>query len=132
MHRRQTNLTITPIRARGGGLRRNAHTRNNASTTDNPRMMTSPPRDKDSDTGANNDADDDAERGAKPRAAKKADEYSTRRVRTATTPHDSNDDSDDSADKAAKPGATDKADKATRDCTRCVRAAIACKSVMAT
>ena len=61
---------------------------NNASMTDDPRMMTSPPppRDKDSDAGANNDANDDAERGAKPRAAEKADEYGTRRVRTRPPP----------------------------------------------
>ena len=50
----------------------------------------------------------------------------------ATTPQDSNDDSDDSADKAAKPGATDMADEATQDCTKRVRAAIACKSAMTT
>ena len=95
-------------------------------------MMTPPPRDKDSNTGADDDANDDAKRGAKPGAAEKADEYNARRVRTATTPHDSNDDFNDSADKAAKPGATDKANEATRDGTRRVRAAIACKSVMTT
>ena len=83
--------------------------------------MTSPLRNEDSDNSANNDADNDAERGAKPRAAGKADEYGARRVRAATTPHDSDDDSDDSADKVTKPRATDKADEATRDCARRVR-----------
>ena len=47
------------------------------------------PRDEDSDNGANDNADDDAKRGAKPRAAGKADEYGARRVRVMTTPHDS-------------------------------------------
>ena len=52
-----------------------------------PRTMTSPPpRDEDSDNGANDDADDDVERGAEPRAAGQADEYGARRVRAATTP----------------------------------------------
>ena len=101
--------------------------------TDDPRMMTSPPpRNKDSDTGPNNDANDDAERGAKPRAAENADEYGRRRVRTATTSQDSNDDSDNSADKAAKPGATDMADEATQDCTKRIGVAIACESAMTT
>ena len=36
-----------------------------------PRMMTSPPCDKDSFDGADDDADDDAKRGAKPRAARR-------------------------------------------------------------
>ncbi len=94
--------------------------------------MTLPPRDKDSNNGANDYADDNAERGAKPRVAGKANEYGTRRVRVATTPHDSDDDSVDSVDKVAKPRATDKADEATRDCTRRVRVAVACKSAMAT
>jgi hypothetical protein len=94
--------------------------------------MTSPLRNEDSDNSANDDADNDAERGAKPRAAGKADEYGARRVRAATTPHDSDDDSDDSADKVTKPRATDKADEATRDCARRVRVAIARKSAMAT
>jgi hypothetical protein len=67
-----------------------------------PRTMTSPPRDEDSHNGANDDADDNVERGAKLRAAGKADEYSARRVRAATTPHDSVDDSYDSADKVTK------------------------------
>jgi hypothetical protein len=44
------------------------------------------PRDKDSDNGAIDDADDDAEKGAKPRAAGKADKYGARHVRAATTP----------------------------------------------
>ena len=96
-----------------------------------PRTMTSPPRDEDSDNGANDDADDNAERGAKPRGAGKADNYGARRVRAATTPHDSDDDSCDSADKAAKPRATDKADEA-RDCARRGRVAVARKSAMAT
>ena len=95
------------------------------------------PHDDNPDDGANNDADDNAERGAKqrgakPRAAEKADEYDARRVCAATTPHNSNDDSNNSADEPAKPRATDKADEATQDCTRRVRAAIACKSAMAT
>ena len=94
--------------------------------------MTSPPRDEDYDNGANDDADDDAERGAKPRAAGKADEYGARRVRAATTPHDSDDDSYDSADKVAKPRATDKANEAMQDCTRRGRVAVARKSAMAT
>jgi hypothetical protein len=97
-----------------------------------PRTMTSPPRDEDSDNGANDDTDNNAERGAKLRAAGKADEYGARRVRAAATPHDSNDDSDDSADKVMKPRATDKADEVTRDCARCVRVAVSRKSVMAT
>ncbi len=90
------------------------------------------PRDEDSDKGANDDADDDAEKGAKPRAAGKADEYGARHVRATTTPHDSDDNSYDSADKVAKPRATDKADEATRDCGRRVRVAVARNSVMAT
>ncbi len=94
--------------------------------------MTSPPRDKDSDNSAKDDANDNAKRGAKPRAAGKADEYGARRVRAATTPHDSDDDSDDSADKVTKPRTTNKADVATRDCARHVRVAVACKSAMAT
>jgi hypothetical protein len=132
----------TPIRARGGGLRRNAHACNKGGPTHGSQQRIDdgrpedddvpPPRNKDSDTGPNKDANDDAERGAKPRAAEKADEYGTRRVRMATTPQDSNDDSDDSADKAAKPGATDMADEATQDCTRRVCAAIACESAMTT
>jgi len=89
-----------------------------------------PPRDEDSDNGANDDADDDVERGAEPRAAGQADEYGARRVRAATTPHDSDDDSYDSADKVAKPRATDKADEA-RDCARRGRVAVARKSAMA-
>ena len=93
--------------------------------------MTSPPRDEDSDNGVNDDADDDVEGGAEPRAAGKADEYGARRVRAATTPHDSDDDSYDSADKVAKPRATDKADEA-RDCARRGRVAVARKSAMAT
>jgi hypothetical protein len=96
-----------------------------------PRTMTSPPRDEDSHNGANDDADDNVERGAKLRAAGKADEYSARRVRAATTPHDSVDDSYDSADKVTKPRATDKADEATRDCARRGRVAVARKSAMA-
>ena len=94
--------------------------------------MTPPPHDDDSDNGVDDDANDDAERGAKLRAVKKADEYGTRHVRAGTTPHDSNDDSDDSADKAAKPWATDKAKEEMRDCARRVGAAIACKSAMGT
>ena len=93
-----------------------------------------PHRDKDFNNGANDDAGDNAKRGTKPRAARKADEYGTRRVCVATTPHDSDNDSDDSddlADKAAKPRATDKADEATRDCARRVRVAVARKSAMA-
>ena len=97
-----------------------------------PRTMTLPPRDEDFNNGANDDDEDNAERGAKPRAAGKADEYGPRRVRVATIPHDSNDDSDNSADKAAKPRVTDKADKATWDCARRVRVAVARESVMAT
>ncbi len=84
------------------------------------------------DNGTNDDADDDAERGAKPRAAGKADEYGARRVHAATTPHDSNDDSYDSADKVAKPRVMDKADEATRDCARRRRVVVARKSAMAT
>ena len=49
-------------------------------------MTSPPPRDEDSDNGANDDADDDVERGAEPRAAGQADEYGARRVRAATTP----------------------------------------------
>jgi hypothetical protein len=94
--------------------------------------MTSPPPKEDSDNGANDNADDDAERGAKPRASGKADEYGARRVRAATTPHDSDDDSDNSANKVTKPRATNKTDEATRDCVRRVRVAIARKSAMAT
>ena len=90
-----------------------------------------PPHDEDSDNGANDDADDDVERGAEPRAAGKADEYGARRVRSATTPHDSDDNSYDSADKVTKPRAADKADEA-RDCARCGRVAVACKSAIAT
>jgi hypothetical protein len=93
--------------------------------------MTSPPPDEDSNNGANNDADDDVERGAKPRAAGKAEEYGARGVRTATTPHDSNNNSYDSADKVAKPRATDKADEATGDCARRGRVAVTRKSAMA-
>jgi hypothetical protein len=94
--------------------------------------MDDPPRDEDYDNGANNDADDDAERGAKPMAAGKADEYGARRVRAATTPPDSDDDSYHSADKVAKPRVTGKADKATRDCARRGCMAVARKSAMAT
>ena len=89
------------------------------------------PRDKDSDNGANDDADDDAEKGAKPRAAGMADEYGARHIRAATTPHDSDDNSDNSADKVEKPRATDTADEATRDCARRVRVAVARNSAMA-
>ena len=89
------------------------------------------PRYEDSDKGANYDADDDAEKGAKPRVARKADEYGARHVRATTTTHGSNDNSDDSADKVAKPRATDKADEATRDCARCERVAVARNSAMA-
>ncbi len=47
-------------------------------------------------------------RGAqKPRAAGKADKYGARRVRTATTPHNSDDNSDDSANQARSQRATD-------------------------
>jgi hypothetical protein len=87
-----------------------------------PRMMTSPPRDEDPDNGANDDADD---------AAGKADEYGARRVRAATTPHDSDDDPYDSADKVAKPRATNKADEAMQDCARRGRMAVAHKSATA-
>jgi len=93
--------------------------------------MTSPPHDEDYDNGANDDADDDAERGAKPMAAGKADEYGARRARAATTPHDSDDNSYDSADKVAKPRVADKADEATRDCARRGRVAVARKISMA-
>jgi hypothetical protein len=89
-------------------------------------------RDEDSDNGTNDDADNDVERGARPRAAGKADEYGARRVRAATTPHDSDDDSYNSADKVAKPRATDKADEATRDCTRRGHVVVSRKSAMAT
>ncbi len=65
-------------------------------------------------------------------AAEKAAEYGARRVRAATTPHNSDDDSANSADEAAKPRATDKADKATGVCARRVRAAITRESAMAT
>jgi len=64
------------------------------------------PRDEDSNNGAIDDADDGAEKGAKPRATGKADKYGARHVRTATTPHNSDDNSDDSADKVEKPRAT--------------------------
>ena len=94
-------------------------------------MTSPPPHDEDSDNGANDDADDDVERGAEPRAAGNADEYGARRVRSATTPHDSDDNSYDSADKVTKPRAADKADEA-RDCARCGRVAVACKSAIAT
>ena len=90
------------------------------------------PRDEDSDNGANNDADDDAEKGPKSRAAGKADEYGARHVRAATTPHDSDDNSGDSADKVEKTRAINKADEATRDCARRVRVAVARNSAMAT
>jgi len=90
------------------------------------------PRDEDSNNSANNDADDNAKRGANPRAAGKADEYGARPVRATTTPHNSDDNSDDSADKVAKPRTTDKVDEATRDCARRVRVAVARKSAMAT
>ena len=90
------------------------------------------PRDEDSDNGTNDDADNDVERGARPRAAGKADEYGARRVRAATTPHDSDDDSYNSADKVAKPRVTDKADEATRDCTRRGHVVVSRKSAMAT
>ena len=96
-----------------------------------PRTRTSSLRDKDFDNGAKDDANDNAERGAKPRAVGKADEYSARRVLAATTPHNIDDDFNDSADKAAKPRATDKADEATRDCARRVRVAVAHESAMA-
>jgi hypothetical protein len=87
------------------------------------------PRCEDSDNGANEDADDDAERGAKPRAAGKAGEYGARRVRAMTTPNDSD---DNSANKVAQSRATDKANEATGDCARCVRVAVARKSTMVT
>ena len=90
-----------------------------------------PPRDEDSDIGANNDADDDVERGTKPRAAGKADEYGARHVRMATTPHNSDNNSYDSTNIVAKPRATNKADEAMRDCARCGRVAVARKSAMA-
>ena len=90
-----------------------------------------PPRDEESDNGANDDADDDAERGAKPRAAGKADKYGARRVRTATTPHDSDNNSDNSANKARSQGRPT-TDEATWDCARRVRVAVARKSAMAT
>ena len=130
---------MAPIRASGGGLRarqrrpdaRELTRRRSHRRWMMPRTMTSPPRDEDSHNGANDDADDNVERGAKLRAAGKADEYSARRVRAATTPHDSVDDSYDSADKVTKPRATDKADEATRDCARRGRVAVARKSAMA-
>ena len=100
--------------------------------TDNAEDEDVAPRDNDSDDSAKEDADNAAERGAKPRAAKKADEYGVRRIHVATTPHDSNNNSDNSADKATKPRATDKADEATWDCARRVRVAIAHKSAMRT
>jgi len=130
----------TPIRVRGGGLRARRRRPDARELTRRcshrrwmmPRTMTSPPRDEDSDNGANDDADDEVERGAKPMAAGKADEYGARRVRAATTPHDSDDDSYDSADKVAKPRATDKANEAMQDCTRRGRVAVARNSAMAT
>ena len=64
--------------------------------------------------------------------AKKADEYGVRRIRVATTPHDSDEDSNNSTDKAAKPRATNKANKAMQDCARRVRVAIAHENAMAT
>ena len=74
-----------------------------ASTTDNAKDNDIAPHNNNSNDGANNDANDNAKRGTKPRVAKKADEYGARRVRTATTPHDSNEDSNNSTNKAAKP-----------------------------
>ena len=65
-------------------------------------------------------------------AAGKADEYGARRVRAATTPHNSDDNSYDSADKVAKPRVTGKADKATQDYARRGRMVVARKSAMAT
>ena len=103
-----------------------------ASTMNDAKDDVIAPHDEDSDNGANNDADDDAEKGPKPRAAGKADEYGARHVRVATTPHDSDDNSGDSADKVEKPRAINKADEATRDCVRCVRVAVARNSAMAT
>jgi len=102
-----------------------------ASTMNDAKDNDVAPRDEDSNNGAIDDADDDAKKGAKPRAAGKADEYGARHVRAATTPHDSDDNSDDSADKVKKPRATDKADEATRDCARRVRVAVARNSAMA-
>ena len=63
--------------------------------------------DNSSNVDAGNDTDDDAKRGRKPRAAKKA--------RTTTAPHNSKDNPDDSVDKATTPRVTNKANKATRD-----------------
>ena len=65
-----------------------------------PRVMTSPPATRTL-----------TKRGAKPRAAGKADEYGARHVRATTTPHDSYDNSDDSAVKVEKPRATNKAER---------------------
>ena len=62
-----------------------------ALTMDDAKDDDDAPRDEDSDNGANDDADDNAERGAKPRAAGKADDYGARRVRATSTPHDSDD-----------------------------------------
>jgi len=103
-----------------------------ASTMNDAKDNDVAPRNEDSDNGPIDDADDDAEKGAKPRAAGKADEYGARHARAATTPHDSDDNSDDSSDKVEKPRATDKADEETRDCARRVRVAVAHNSAMAT
>ena len=62
-----------------------------ALTMDDAKDDDDAPRDEDSDNGANDDADDNAERGAKPRAAGTADDYGARRVRATSTPHDSDD-----------------------------------------
>ena len=96
-----------------------------------PRTRTLSLRDEDFNNGAKDDANNNAERGAKSRAAGKADEYGARRVLAATTPHNIDDDFNDSADMAAKPRATNKADEATRDCARRVCVAVAHDSTMA-
>jgi hypothetical protein len=62
-----------------------------ALTMDDAKDDDDAPRDEDSDNGANDDADDNAERGAKPRAAGTADDYGARRVRATSTNHDSDD-----------------------------------------
>ena len=62
---------MTPIRARGGGLRREAHARNDGGPMhgDDAKDNDVAPRDDASNDNANDDADDNAKRGAKPRVA---------------------------------------------------------------
>jgi len=100
-----------------------------ASTMNDAKDNDVAPHDEDSDNGTIDDADDDAEKGAKPRALTSTAQGTyaprpppTTATTTPTTP----------PTRSKKPRATDKANEATRDCTRRVRVAVARNSAMAT